>query len=155
VKPKVFLSYANSDKEFADRLSSQLRKVESSLFLDLVNLPHGKQILSGMRSQISSADILVLLLSPNALESEWVQRELEYAVSKELRQRSITVVPLMVRPSRLPEYLSAWTIIDATRDFETAVGKLAKLLEVTPLVQLENLGSSKFEELIGDLLKAY
>ncbi len=155
MKPKVFLSYANSDKEFADRLSSQLRKVESSLFLDLVNLPHGKQILSGMRSQISSADILVLLLSPNALESEWVQRELEYAVSKELRQRSITVVPLMVRPSRLPEYLSAWTIIDATRDFETAVGKLAKLLEVTPLVQLENLGSSKFEELIGDLLKAY
>ena len=84
MEPKVFLSYANTDLELADRLFSQLRGMQISLFFDRVTLRHGEHILSVMRSQIAAADFLVLLLSPAALESQWVQRDLEYAVSTEL-----------------------------------------------------------------------
>ncbi len=155
MKPKVFLSYANSDREFAERLTSQLQGLGSSLLVDRINLRHGEHILSALRSQIAAADFLVLLLSPAALESEWVQRELEYAVSKELRQRSITVVPVKVQPCHVPGYLAAWEIVDATRSVERAVTKLANLLRAAPLVQLESLNPPQFEALIGDLLRAY
>jgi restriction endonuclease Mrr len=154
-EPRVFVSYAASDRAFADRLIDQLRDSEVAVHVDRVNLKHGDQMLSAMRSQIEAADFLVLLLSPQALESPWVPRELEYAVSTELRQRSITVVPLKVQPCRVPHYLEAWMVIDATRDFEKAVHKLAGLLRAAPLVQLERLDPRQFESLIADLLKSY
>jgi restriction endonuclease Mrr len=136
-------------------LIAQLRDAEIAVHVDRVNLQHGEHILSAMRSQIAAADFLVLLLSPQALESPWVQRELEYAVSTELRQRSITVVPLKVQPCRVPDYLAAWTVVDATRDFDKAVRRLAGLLRAAPLVHLERLDPREFESLIADLLKAY
>lgn len=155
MNPKVFLSYSNNDRDFADRLFSKVQELDASLFLDSLNLSPGEHILSAMRSRIAAADVLVLLLSPHALESQWVQRELEYAVSKELRQRSITIVLLKVRPCRVPQYLQSSTIIDATRDFDRAVAKLASLLKTASLVQFEHLEPERFEALIGDLLRAY
>jgi restriction endonuclease Mrr len=97
----------------------------------------------------------VFLLSPEALESPWVSQELEYAVSKDLRQRAITIVPVKIRPCRVPAFLASWTVIDATKNFDRAVQSLASLLEVAPLVQFDQLEPRVFEDFVGNLLKAY
>ena len=154
-EPKVFLSYSSSDQESADLLFQQIRQSAASVFLDRVNMRQGEHILSAMRAQVAAADFLILLLSPEALESPWVKHDLEYAISTELRQRSVTVVPFKVKPCRTPVYLEAWTVIDATYDFQKAAIRLSDLLRAAPLVQIEQLDPATFEKLVGDLLRAY
>lgn len=153
--PKAFISYAGDDRDSADRLIASLRAADVGVDVDRVNVGHGEHILSAMRAQLSATDFLVLLLSPRALESQWVQRELEYAVSTELRQRSITVVPFKVEPCKVPSYLARWSVIDATRDFSKATARLASLLRAAPQVNLDGLPPERFESLVGDLLRAY
>jgi restriction endonuclease Mrr len=153
--PKVFISYTSSDTWAANRLFDHLLQSGAAPFLDRVSLSPGEHILSALRAQIAAADVVVLLLSPEALTSAWFQSELEYTVSTELRQRSITVVPVKVKPCQVPDFLAAWTIIDATRNFDKAIADLAVLISAVPQIQLERLDPREFEAFVGDLLRAY
>ncbi len=152
---RVFLSYSVSDRLYAELIFEELQSSSTPVFIDRVNLGQGEQLLSAMRSQIAASDFLVLLLSPDALESAVVRRELEYALSTDLRQRSITVVPIKVKPCEVPAYMEQWTVLDATRDLNRGIKRLSQLLKAAPKVQLDSLSPQRFEELVGELLRSY
>jgi len=49
-------------------------------------------------------DFLVFIVSKNALQSLWVDRELEFAARKEIEQRQILILPFIIdsTPSSIP-----------------------------------------------------
>src|SRR5713101_460460 len=76
--PSVFLSHSSKDKEFVRHLAGELIREEITVWLDEVELRVGDN-LSGIESSIRASDYLVVVLSKAAVESGWVEREIEVA----------------------------------------------------------------------------
>ena len=57
-------------------------------------------ILSKIEDKISEADSLVLILSPESMNSKWVHRELSMA-----REKNLKIFPLLLNDVKLPANL--------------------------------------------------
>lgn len=154
-KPRAFISFTHQDSEVADRIAFQLNQANISIFQDKISLPAGSSISTTIRSELSASDYLILLLSPEALKSNWFIQELEYAIEKDWRERAITVIPIKIKPCKIPTYISSWMLIDATRNLDNAIKKLIELLRAAPEVNFDKFSPIEFEELIYDFLKEY
>jgi hypothetical protein len=154
-RTKVFLSHAHEDAEVADRIGQALQEAGVSAFYHQLGLSPGDSINRAISSELSASDFVVLLLSPAALQSSWMMEEVETLARSEWRQRAISLIPVKIRPCRIPDFLYKWSIIDATRSFSRGMEKLVQVLRVAPYIDLYYLKPPQFEELVIALLKAY
>ncbi len=69
--PKVYLSYVNADKEYVH----ELRWAYFDIF-SADQLSAGGDWVSQLKSELSSCDIFIVLLTPNSVESSWVLQEI-------------------------------------------------------------------------------
>lgn len=90
------LSYATEDQMFAEKLYADLQSKGVSCWF----APHDLRIGDKLRTQIYEAiqgkDKLLLILSENAVKSEWVEREVELAFERE-RQPPETLILFPIR----------------------------------------------------------
>jgi hypothetical protein len=78
----AFMSYARADYKFADKLRRDLFLCELEVWLDQDYLRTGETWTDEIESAIEKADVFVLVISPEALTSKWVPRELAHAQKK-------------------------------------------------------------------------
>ena len=105
--PQVFISYSRKDLEFVERLASDMQTAGLSVWYDLSGLEGGTQWGTEIQKAIQQSQYFLLVLSPNSLQSKWVQREFLYAENKGLK-----VVPLLYLPCELPMWLFDLHTID-------------------------------------------
>ena len=87
---KIFLSYASEDREVAHRVAEALREVNH----DVYPASHWPQDIG---AALDRADAFVVLLSPAAVGSPFVNQEIRLAlISQNLKDR---VVPVVLKPS--------------------------------------------------------
>ncbi len=90
------LSYATEDQPFAEKLHADIQSKGVSCWF----APHDLKIGDKLRTQIYEAiqkkDKLLLILSEHAVESDWVEREVELAFERE-RQTPETLVLFPIR----------------------------------------------------------
>ncbi|ETX03834.1 MAG: hypothetical protein ETSY2_32325 [Candidatus Entotheonella gemina] len=95
---KVYLSYSQSDKEWADRLRTHLDTLEYSGEIDLWDA-RNVNIEAFTRDEITqalnSAQIVILLLSPDFLSSDLINTELSEILQK-LRSKEIKLIPIVI-----------------------------------------------------------
>lgn len=94
----TFISYSQKDSEFVDKLYQQLQDAGARCWLDKHDLLAGsieKQIFSSIRVQ----DIVVLVLSENSINSDWVEAELEAARKKEIEEKRDVLCPIALDDS--------------------------------------------------------
>jgi nucleotide-binding universal stress UspA family protein len=110
VRPyKVFVSYAREDEDYVKKLRAHLRSLE----LDgMITLWTDDQILTGdawaeeIQKQMDQTDIMLLLMSPDFVNSDFIQRvELKQALERKVAGKNL-VVPVNLRRVHLPEFLS-------------------------------------------------
>ncbi len=112
---RVFISHAHADKAFAAQLADQLRKAKFEPWLD-ADLSPGENIGLAVGRALDRADAMIVLLSPEAVKSNWVMREIDYGLT-ERRFAGGRLVPVMVRHTKdVPWILRELNLIDATRD---------------------------------------
>ena len=88
---KVFVSYSRRNKSFAERLARDLSDAGMEVWVDFRQIHGGEMWQDEIFRGIELSEILVVCLSPAAVSSEWVQREVESA-----RQQKKTIIPVMV-----------------------------------------------------------
>ena len=76
----VFLSHSSKDKGFVRKLANDLEQERISVWIDEVGLRVGDN-LSTIESGISMASCIVVVLSIAANQSDWVKREIEFAMN--------------------------------------------------------------------------
>src|SRR5438552_3078570 len=114
----VFLSHASADRPLADAVVRTLRAHGIAVWYSTTDLRGAQQWHDEIGRALQRSDWFVVLLSPAAVRSPWVKREVMYALSAvEFVDR---IVPVMVRRCKL-ETLS-WTLnslqrVDCTRSF--------------------------------------
>jgi hypothetical protein len=150
---QVFLSYASADKEIAHKIVKELRERNVNIGFDADELQPGDSIAKALEKTISASDYLVVLLSPNSINSGWLQKELGDTFAKDLTSRDITLLPVIVADCELPKFLAAYQYLDLRIDLEHGVTRLVDQISILPYIDFSNLDWISFEALIKELLK--
>jgi hypothetical protein len=88
----VFISYSSRDSEFAERLHEALRAKGVRCWFAPHDLPIGAKIRSAIDESIRTYDKLLLVLSENSVNSQWVEQEVETALEQEREHPDKTVL---------------------------------------------------------------
>lgn len=122
----VFLSHSSGDKPFVRRLARAIERQGIPVWLDEHAISGGTSILGEVADGISKTSHFVLVLSPEAVASEWVRRELDIALTKNISGRTVRVVPVLHRDCDLPAVLRPLRYVDMrkSRAFSRGVADL-------------------------------
>ena len=115
---EVFLSHASGDRRFADQLARTLRKHGIKVWYSRTQLRGAQQWQDEIGLALRRCDWFVVILSPKAVKSMWVKRELSYALIQARFQNKI--VPVLRRQcdyERLHWALAGTQIVNLTGDF--------------------------------------
>jgi WD40 repeat protein len=116
----IFISYSPDDSFVAKRLEKAIIKLSRDPWIDTQDLPpHLKpdmpEAWTYIESGIKNADVFVFIVSPQSLESQRNQAELELAI--QYQKRLIPVLYQVVEPETIPDAFRArdtpWLIIES------------------------------------------
>lgn len=122
----VFISYSRHDRDFVSRLVKDLEHVGLTVFFDQRIKP-GDSWVKALSSAIESARYVLVVLSPEALESDWIRQEINIGLEHEAREKA-KVIPLMVRECDPPPFLANKTWADFTKNYEGGLQALLPAL---------------------------
>jgi len=122
--PKIFISYSHKDRNFVRYLQQDLvaRLPEIQMSYDML-IPAGESWAEAVTAQIEQADIVLVVLSPDYLNSGWAIQELNVALESRLHANA-RIIPLLLRPCNPTGFLSMVTWVDFTEDYEEALARL-------------------------------
>lgn len=130
--PRIFLSHNSADKPFVRRLASDLDAQGIGYWLDEAEIKVGESLIEKIREGIDDAAYVAVILSPDSVNSRWVQREVDVAMNQEIQGRRVKVLPVMYRMCDLPGFLLGKKyadFTDATR-YEGALEELVRSIDV-------------------------
>jgi hypothetical protein len=99
----LFLSHSNADDGFVRELRDALADLGQAVWIDSRQLRGGDPLESEIQAAIEAAAGLAVLVSPAALQSEWVGKELVHGlkVQAERGRDDFPVIPLSLNGTRL------------------------------------------------------
>lgn len=101
----VFLSHSHSDKPLARKLAADLRKAGHAVWIDEAEIKIGDSLIEKIRDGIDQVDFVAAILSKASSQSGWVQRELDIASNREIKEKKVVVLPLLAEDVTLPGFL--------------------------------------------------
>ncbi|TLD46403.1 MAG: Serine/threonine-protein kinase pkn1 [Accumulibacter sp.] len=143
--PVIFVSYARSDRELADRLVAALKRAGHDCWLDTSDIPGGEVWLAAIADGIECAYAVVSVVSAAANASEWVR--LEYLHAK---KRGKHILPLLAGDCEPPWYMAdRQTISIRDADYADGVQRLLRSLPAAPTATqgLAPVGAQRAAEL--------
>ena len=123
----TFISYSHADKPRVEPLVTSLRSKGVRVTGDWDFRP-GDSLIERISTHISRASFLVVLLTPTAVKSRWVSKELEIALSRQLAgEASLRIIPVMLAHCEVPPFLKGMLQSDLTEPSNAV--QLERLLE--------------------------
>lgn len=103
--PSVFLSHSHADKNFARRLGTALRGMGARVWIDEAEIRVGDSLIEKVSDGLVDADYLIVVLSMASSRSEWVRREVNIALNREIGGIGMKVIPCLLEDCKLPPFL--------------------------------------------------
>src|SRR5215470_5200499 len=119
----LFISYAHADRAFVDRLEADLQKQGFETWVDRQRLAGGQRWRRELQEAVEGAQVLLIVLSPEAIASQSVQIEYDYALDL-----GKLVIPLYYRQCTVPMELRAIQWIDFRHSYEQGIAALLQVL---------------------------
>jgi hypothetical protein len=128
----VFLSHSHSDKTFAYRLAAKLRRHGHIVWIDEAEILVGDSLVEKIREGLDKVDYILAILSKASVQSEWVKKELDIAINREIGAKRVIVIPILIEEVELPGFLMGKRYADfreeelfdrALTDVLTALGR--------------------------------
>lgn len=120
----VFLSYSRKDKDLMQRIRDDLRAQHITVWTDDFLTPGTDAWNKAIEQAIEDAGCIVVILSPDAKESLWVNRELAYALSRKSPRRIFPVLARGDENDSIPIELIRTQRINFQRNYNTAIQQL-------------------------------
>src|SRR5688572_16910284 len=93
----VYLSFSDVDRELASALEARLFELGLSVWNPFTNALPGAHFEDATARELNLAECVVVIVSPESAQSEWVKREVEVAVTTGKR-----IIPVVVGDVELP-----------------------------------------------------
>jgi hypothetical protein len=123
----VFLSHSSRDKFFARKLAETLAASGVQVWIDEAELRVGDSLITKISEAIQQADFVAAILSHNSVQSNWVRKELELALTQEIAGRRVKVLPILMEKCEIPDFLRDKVYADFT-DSDDFDGPLSRVL---------------------------
>jgi anti-sigma B factor antagonist len=123
----LFISYSHLDKENLIQLREYLTEHKIAVWTDEHLIPGTDDWLLAVETAIDKANCVILLLSPEARESQWVRKEITYA-----QESQLPIIPFWIKGDNSKvKMLSLSTAqrIDARKDMPNALNLLLKAIQ--------------------------
>lgn len=113
-----FISYSHKDEEFAKRLHSRLRDAGLRVWFAPEDIRGGEKLYEQIDRAIQVHDKLLIVLSDNSMQSEWVITEIRNARKKEQYEKQRKLFPI-----RLVDFavIKSWECFDADSGKDLAI----------------------------------
>lgn len=153
--PSIFLSHNHKDKPFVRQLANDLATKGIKVWIDEAEIKIGDSLIRKISSGIYEMDFLGVVLSPDSVQSRWVQEELEQALHIQISEAYVKVLPILLHDCKLPGFLLDKVYADF-RDENNYQLALEKLVETVGLrydrLKQSFPESGNIQERIGDIL---
>ena len=110
-KPRVFISYAHADSDFASVIADRLKQMGAEPVIDRLVLRVGDSVQGAVDRMIDSSDYFLFVVSSASKNSNWAQKEVQQALSRGKR-----VLPVVLDTGSIPKELSGIFYADFTKD---------------------------------------
>lgn len=122
----VFISHSSHDKPFVRQLSDGLSRHGISSWVDEAELHFGDSLVQKISDAIEHISLVLAVISEHSVNSSWVRQELEWAMTKEIKNRRVVVIPIVIQKCDIPFFLSNKLYADFTNAdmFEATVERL-------------------------------
>lgn len=125
-RPTVFLSHSSKDKPFVSRLATDLKSKGVPVWFDQWELKVGDSLSERIERGISQSGWLAIVVSKNSSNSDWVQKELRAAQARELRDKSVFVLPIIIDDCEIPLFLLDKLYADFRASYDQGLEALLK-----------------------------
>lgn len=125
----VFISYNTDDAPFATALANHLRTRRIRPWIDQEEIRVGDSLIGRIGKALHDNDLIVAVLSPSSVRSEWVRRELNEALTREIRDRRVVVLPVIARECKIPAFLADKRYADFTKNYDVALDALVRSIQ--------------------------
>lgn len=133
----VFISYSHADKNFVDKLAAHLTLSKVHAWVDRWELHVGDSLITKIQQVIQEASALIVVLSHASVQSEWCQKELSVGLVRELEEKRVVVLPLLLEDCQIPMFLRDKLYADFRTNYDAG---LRQVLEAVAKVTSDTLG---------------
>jgi hypothetical protein len=134
----VFITYNHKDKEFAERLAIELVRRDIKVWKDSWRIGVGDSLIQKVQEGLEGARFFCVIFSRNSVRSEWVKREITAALLREIEDRKVMILPIVIDDSKLPLLLRDKLYADFRADFDQGLASL--LAALLPFYRTQHLG---------------
>ena len=121
----IFISY----KHVAETLAANLVHEKHHVWIDTWELNAGDSLIERIQDALGDADAILVLLSENSIRSEWCKKELRSGLIRELEEKSVLVIPIVLDDCEIPLFLKEKLWIDLRKDKDAQLDLLLRSLE--------------------------
>ena len=123
-KHRTFISYPRKNSEFALKLARELKSAGFDVWFDQLDIPAGARWDDEVQKALAECGIFLVILTPEAIESENVKDEIGYAIDSRKR-----ILPVLLKPCNIPFRLRRFHYVDFTMmDYDLGIETAEKLL---------------------------
>jgi len=125
----VAISYAHADSEFALNLTQQIFLHGGSVWIDQCEIVPGESIYQKVQEAFSSASVILAILSKNSVASVWCKKEISSAMTREMDEGRVVVIPILLEDCEIPFFLKDKLYADFRKDFDKGISVLMTAIE--------------------------
>ena len=124
---KVFISHSSKDKPFADKLVSDLASNNVPVWYDRLDIRLGDSIPGKINIGIAESKYFLIVLSPDAVKSNWVQEELNAALMRQIASAGTFLIPILLKDCDIPPLLSHRHYADFRKSYRDGLNQLLEV----------------------------
>lgn len=124
----VFISHNHKDNEIAERLALELVRHNIKVWKDSWRIGVGDSLIQKIQDGLEGAQFFCVIFSKNSLESEWVKREITAALLREIENRKVMLLPIVIDDCKLPLLVRDKLYADFRNDFDDGMKKLLAVI---------------------------
>jgi hypothetical protein len=142
---KVFISHSSQDHKFVSLLADRLRNDSFDVWIDNREFKVGNSIVEEINKGIESSRAFIIVFSENSLESNWVKKELNVALMRQLTSQKIRILPILLdmRASDIPPLFSDIYAASFSNDVFSEAGYKKLKESIVQIKQTENVAEYK------------
>ena len=130
-RKEVFLSHSSKDRAFVVRLAGILKRHGIKYWYSATHIVAAKQWHDEIGRALKRCGWFLVVLTPEAVESVWVKRELLFALNDDRYNERI--IPILRKPckyGRLSWTLPEFQLVDFTGDFDLGCRQLLRIWQL-------------------------
>jgi len=103
---KIFIAHASEDKKFVRKLANDLIERGLLVWFDEWEIKVGDSLVEKINQGIENSSFMIVVLSHNSIDKSWFKKEINAGFMKELNNRGVYLLPLLLEKCTIPPLLS-------------------------------------------------